>query len=49
MKHPFKIVLGLALIIIGVIWVLNLAGVPGFAFCIPSFPAGLSPAAALFS
>ena len=32
MKHPFKIVLGLALIIIGVIWVLNLAGVPGFAF-----------------
>lgn len=32
MKHSFKIVLGLALIIIGVIWVLNLAGVPGFDF-----------------
>lgn len=32
MKHSFKIVLGLALIIIGVLWVLNLAGVPGFSF-----------------
>ena len=32
MKHSFKTILGLLLIIIGVIWILNLAGVPGFDF-----------------
>ena len=32
MKHSFKIILGVLLIIVGVIWILNLAGVPGFDF-----------------
>ncbi len=32
MKHSFRTILGILLIIIGVIWILNLAGVPGFDF-----------------